>query len=66
MKITDIIGLTLKDANIFLDSNGIKDYCIRVTSSPRLKLDNYDDDFRVVGIREKDVEKFEMIICKPL
>jgi len=66
MKITDVIGLTLKDAKSLLDANGIKDYCIKVTSSPRLKSDNYDDSYRVASIREIGVNKFEMIICKPL
>jgi hypothetical protein len=66
MKITDVIGLTLRDAKSYLESNGIKDYCIRVTSSPRLKCDDYDDTYRVVGIRENGIEKLEIIVCKPL
>lgn len=66
MKITDIIGFTLKDAKNILESNGIKDYCIKVTSSPRLKCDDYDDNYRVVSIRKDSVKEFEIIICKPL
>jgi len=66
MKITDIIGFTLKDAKFVLQNNGIEDYLITVTSSPRLKCDDYDDSFRVVGIRKDSVKEFEIIICKPL
>jgi len=66
MRITDVIGMTLKDARSFLDSNGIKDYCIRVTASPRLKGDEFDDGFRVAGIRDHGINGYEIIICKPL
>ncbi|HOQ00537.1 MAG TPA: hypothetical protein PK604_06885 [Acetivibrio clariflavus] len=66
MKITDVIGLTLKDAKGLFDDNGIGDYSVRVTSSPRQKNDDYDDDYRVVGIREFDIRKYEIIVCKPL
>lgn len=66
MKVTDIIGFKLGDAKSILESKGIKDYCITVTSSPRLKCDDYDDNYRVVGIRKDSVKEFEMIICKPL
>lgn len=66
MKITDIIGLKIKDAKSLLDNNGIVDYSVKVTSSPRLKHNDYDDDYRVVGIREFDIRKYEIIVCKPL
>ena len=66
MKITDIIGFTLGDAKSILESNGIKNYSITVTSPPRLKCDEYDDNFRVAGIRKDSVKEFEMIVCKPL
>ncbi|NLL04316.1 MAG: hypothetical protein GX270_00690 [Clostridiaceae bacterium] len=66
MKVTDIIGFKLGDAKSALSSCGIKNYYITVTSSPRLKCDDYDDDYRVVAIRKDRVKEFEMIICKPL
>jgi hypothetical protein len=66
MNVTDVIGFTLKDAKSILDNNNIKDYSIRVTSSPRLKCDDYDDNYRVVAIRKDSVKEFEIIICKPL
>ena len=66
MNVTDVIGFTLKDAKSILDNYNIKEYSIRVTSSPRLKCDDYDDNYRVVAIRKDGVKEFEIIICKPL
>ena len=66
MNVTDVIGFTLKDAKGILAENGIKEYSIKVTSSPRLKSEDYDDTYRVVSIRETNVKNFEMIVCKPL
>ncbi|WP_010252261.1 hypothetical protein [Acetivibrio cellulolyticus] len=66
MNVTDVIGFTLKDAKAIFENNNIKDYSIKVTSSPRLKCDDYDDNYRVVSIRKASNKEFEMIICKPL
>ncbi len=66
MSVTDVIGFTLGDAKNILESNCIKNYSIRVTSSPRLKCDDFDDNYRVVSIRKTDDAEFELIICKPL
>lgn len=66
MNAADVIGFTLKDAKVILDKNGVTNYSIKVTASPRLKSDTYDDSYRVVSVRETDVKDFEMIVCKPL
>ncbi len=66
MSVTDVIGFTLRDAKRMLENSGIKNYFISVTSSPRLKCDDFDDNYRVVSIRKAGNNEFELIICKPL
>lgn len=66
MKATDVIGFTLGDARNMLENNNIRNYSIRVTSSPRLKCEGFDDDYRVVGLRTDPNNELELIICKPL
>lgn len=66
MNVTDVIGFTLKDAKELLDKNNIANYSIKVTASPRLKGEAYDDTYRVVSIRETNTKDYEMIVCKPL
>ena len=66
MELPDIYGYPLEDALRKLNKAGITDYNIKVTSSPRVTLESYDNTFRVAAFRKDKTGKIEIIICKPL
>lgn len=64
--IPDIIGFNLGDAVEILKDKCISIDTIEITSSPRLKCQEYDDTFKVLGISLTEDNKVRLLICKPL
>lgn len=62
----DIIGYKLDEAEIILKEAGLTIASIQVTTPPRMKIYQYDNQFRVVKLNVLCNKSVELIVCKPL
>ena len=63
---TDVIGYTLGEAKELIARAGLAIHAVRLTNAPRIKLDEYRDDFRVIRSKIVEENKLELVVCKPL
>lgn len=66
MNIPDTAGYTIGEARVILGNAGIEIEEIQITTPPKHRLDEYEENFRVIRFQMLDNKKVKLLICKPL
>lgn len=61
-----LLALTFMEAKEIIEKQGKHIYSVKVASPPKNPSNEYDDDYRVINVRELNKLGIELIVCKPL
>jgi len=65
MGVPDVVGYTLGEAKVLLEREGVLVDAVSITSPPRCRHLDYNDDFRVIRLKVIDDKKVQLLVCNP-
>jgi len=66
MQMPDVIGYSLEKARVILKEAGVVEVDIKTTAPPRLRCNEFNDDYKVIRINLLENKRIELVVCKPL